>query len=53
MAMVGVVLQPVQAESQSSRLALSWVGGHLAPSKFIKINEPVNSCNGTAMMTAP
>ena len=51
--MVGVDYGSLQANSQSiSRLAWTGVGGCLEPFYIHQMNR-VNSCNDTAMMTAP
>ena len=53
MATVGVVSGSLYMRTHSlTRLAWSWVDGRLAPFYIHQMNR-VNSCNGSAMMTAP
>ena len=53
MAMVGVNSGSLYRLTHSlSRLAWSWVGGHLAPFYIHQMNR-ANFRNGSAMMTAP
>jgi len=51
--MVGVDSGSLYMQTYSlSHLAWSWIGGHLAPFYIHQLNR-VNSCKGSAMMTAP
>jgi len=53
MLMVGVDSGSLYRRTHSlSCLAWSWVGGRLVPFYIHQMNR-VNSCNGSAMMTAP